>query len=173
MKALTLEILRGGFLPPNTFSLLLKAICIIASRQGVKYFLKTQLCFCRLILGRKKGSFSQVHWERGAAAWNGSIWLWWDSPCESGWLRAVLSKGWAKCNPCTSNLCARKRHCTKQMPNLQQLSFHSLLSFVYLPSLFISTLRPVFILLSGGNLVTLVLCCREEGRFFRAVRSSG
>lgn len=54
MKALTLGILRGGFLPPNTFSLLLKAICIIASRQGVKYFLKTQLCFCRLIFNRKK-----------------------------------------------------------------------------------------------------------------------
>lgn len=54
MKALTLEILRGGFLPPNAFSPLLKAICIIASRQGVKYFLKTQLCFCRLILNRKK-----------------------------------------------------------------------------------------------------------------------
>lgn len=53
MKALTLEILRGGFLPPNTFSLLLKVICIIASRQGVKHFLKTQLCFCRLILNRK------------------------------------------------------------------------------------------------------------------------
>lgn len=53
MEALTLEILRGGFLPPNTFSLLLKAIYIIASRQGVKHFLKTQLCFCRLVLNHK------------------------------------------------------------------------------------------------------------------------
>lgn len=53
MKVLTLEILRGRFLPPNTFSLLLKAVSIIASRQWVKHFLKTQLCFCRLILGKR------------------------------------------------------------------------------------------------------------------------
>lgn len=53
MKALTLEILGGGFLPPNAFALLLKAICIIAGKQEVKHLLKTQLGFCRLILNRR------------------------------------------------------------------------------------------------------------------------
>lgn len=72
MKALTLEILRGGFLPPHTFSLLLKAVCIIASRQGVKYFLKTQLCFCRLILNRKKAHSPEC--TENVAPRPGTVW---------------------------------------------------------------------------------------------------
>lgn len=74
MKAFTLEILRGRFLPSNTFSLLLKAVCIIASRQWVKHFLKTQLCFCRLILNRKKthsAEWGTHHWAGGAVTCNG------------------------------------------------------------------------------------------------------
>lgn len=98
MKALTLEILWGGFLPPNTFSLLLKAICTIANRQGVKYFLKTHLCFCGLA---KKGSFSCVHLECSTATWRGMaiagcvgqlLFVWWlyRKP-RLGWMSKIES----------------------------------------------------------------------------------
>lgn len=105
MKALTLEILRGRFLPPNTFSLLLKAVCITASRQWVKHFLKTQLCFNRLILNRKKAHSAEctgqmVPWP--VMAWECLAVV---GQPERGWLCVILSKRWADWNPFTSNLC--------------------------------------------------------------------
>lgn len=102
MKVLTLEILRGRFLPPNTFSLLLKAVSIIASRQWVKRFLKTQLCFCRLILNRRKAHSAVVPWP---------VMAWECLPVVGqqgrGWLCVILSKRWADSNPFISTLCVK------------------------------------------------------------------
>lgn len=108
MKALTLEILGGGFLPPNAFALLLKAICIIAGKQEVKHLLKTQLGFCRLILNRRNARSPECTKNSCHDMEHcGSDWLWWDSPHGREWLCAVLSKGQMKHNTCTSNLCEK------------------------------------------------------------------
>ena len=157
MKALTLEILGGGFLSPSTFSLLLQAICITASRQGVKYFLKPQLCFCRLSLNRKKAHSPEraenVVPRPGMAAVGQPAW---EGMAACGSLQGV-----SRVQPLHLNSACQKRS-----------RRFTLLSFVCLPTLFISTLRLAVTPLRGDKPVPLALCCREGERLCRAVRSS-